>query len=128
MFQKPKGTVDILPKETVIWHKMEEVIRTSAANAGFNEIRIPTFELSGVYRRGVGNTTDIVQKEMFTLTDKGDGTEMCLRPEGTAGVVRSVIENGLFNEAMPPQKLFAFAIILIGLTMVKNGTARTGSE
>lgn len=101
MFQKPKGTVDILPKETVIWHKMEEVIRTSAANAGFNEIRIPTFELSGVYRRGVGNTTDIVQKEMFTLTDKGDGTEMCLRPEGTAGVVRSVIENGLFNEAMP---------------------------
>ena len=101
MFQKPKGTVDILPKETVIWQKMEEVIRTSAANAGFNEIRIPTFELSGVYRRGVGNTTDIVQKEMFTLTDKGDGTEMCLRPEGTAGVVRSVIENGLFNEAMP---------------------------
>lgn len=101
MFQKPKGTLDILPSETVIWHKMEEVIRKCTKNAGFNEIRIPTFELSGVYKRGVGSTTDIVQKEMFTLSDRGDNTEMCLRPEGTAGVVRSVIENGLYNEAMP---------------------------
>lgn len=101
MFQKPKGTVDILPEETVIWHKMEEIIRDCTKNAGFREIRIPTFELSGVYKRGVGQTTDIVQKEMFTLSDRGDNTEMCLRPEGTAGVVRSVIENGLYNEAMP---------------------------
>ena len=101
MFQKPKGTVDILPRETAIWHKMESVIRECTAHAGFHEIRIPTFEVSGVYKRGVGSTTDIVQKEMFTLTDRGDNTEMCLRPEGTAGVVRSVIENGLFNEAMP---------------------------
>lgn len=101
MFQKPKGTVDILPEETVIWHKMEEIIRDCTKNAGFHEIRIPTFELSGVYKRGVGQTTDIVQKEMFTLSDRGDNTEMCLRPEGTSGVVRSVIENGLYNEAMP---------------------------
>lgn len=101
MFQKPKGTVDILPEETVIWHKMEEIIRDCTKNAGFREIRIPTFELSGVYKRGVGQTTDIVQKEMFTLSDRGDNIEMCLRPEGTAGVVRSVIENGLYNEAMP---------------------------
>ena len=101
MFQKPKGTVDILPEETVIWHKMEKIIRDCTKNAGFREIRIPTFELSGVYKRGVGQTTDIVQKEMFTLSDRGDNTEMCLRPEGTAGVVRSVIENGLYNEAMP---------------------------
>ena len=101
MFQKPKGTVDILPEETVIWHKMEEIIRDCTKNAGFREIRIPTFELSGVYKRGVGQTTDIVQKEMFTLSDRGDNTEMCLRPEGPAGVVRSVIENGLYNEAMP---------------------------
>lgn len=101
MFQKPKGTVDILPEETVIWHKMEEIIRDCTKNAGFREIRIPTFELSGVYKRGVGQTTDIVQKEMFTLSDRGDNTEMCLRPEGTSGVVRSVIENGLYNEAMP---------------------------
>lgn len=100
MFQKPKGTVDILPQETAIWHKIEEVVRDCTKNAGFREIRIPTFELSGVYKRGVGDTTDIVQKEMFTLNDR-EGTEFCLRPEGTAGVVRSVIENGLFNEPMP---------------------------
>ena len=100
MFQKPKGTVDILPEETAIWHKIEEVVRECTKNAGFREIRIPTFELSGVYKRGVGDTTDIVQKEMFTLNDR-EGTEFCLRPEGTAGVVRSVIENGLFNEPMP---------------------------
>lgn len=101
MFKKPKGTIDILPDETVIWHKMEGIIRKCTANAGFNEIRIPTFEYSGVYKRGVGSTTDIVQKEMFTLSDKGDNAEFCLRPEGTAGVVRSVVENGLYNEAMP---------------------------
>ena len=100
MFQKPKGTVDILPKETAIWHKIEEVVRECTRNAGFREIRIPTFELSGVYKRGVGDTTDIVQKEMFTLNDR-EGTEFCLRPEGTAGVVRSVIENSLYNEPMP---------------------------
>ena len=101
MFQKPKGTLDILPEEIVLWQNMEEIIRKSAACAGFSEIRIPTFELSGVYKRGVGATTDIVKKEMFTLFDKGDNVEMCLRPEGTAGVVRSVVENGLFNEALP---------------------------
>ncbi len=100
MFQKPKGTVDILPKETQIWHQIEEVVRECTKNAGFQEIRIPTFELSGVYKRGVGDTTDIVQKEMFTLNDR-EGTEFCLRPEGTAGVVRSVIENSLYNEPMP---------------------------
>ncbi len=100
MLQKPKGTVDILPKESAIWHKVEEVIRECTKNAGFNEIRIPTFEVSSVYKRGVGDTTDIVQKEMFTLNDR-EGNEFCLRPEGTAGVVRSVIENSLYNEPMP---------------------------
>lgn len=98
--QKPKGTLDILPKETAIWHKIEQVVRTCTEKAGFEEIRIPTFENASLYRRGVGNTTDIVQKEMFTLNDR-EGEEFCLRPEGTAGVVRSVIENGLFNEPMP---------------------------
>lgn len=100
MLQKPKGTIDILPKETAIWHKIESVIRECTASAGFNEIRIPTFEYSNVYKRGVGDTTDIVQKEMFTLSDR-EGNEFCLRPEGTAGVVRSVIENSLYNEPMP---------------------------
>ena len=100
IIQKPKGTLDILPEETILWHKIEQVIRDCTKNAGFSEIRIPTFENSSLYRRGVGNTTDIVQKEMFTLSDR-DGAEFCLRPEGTAGVVRSVIENSLYNEPMP---------------------------
>ena len=100
IIQKPKGTLDILPEETAIWHKIEEGVRECTEKAGFEEIRIPTFENASLYRRGVGNTTDIVQKEMFTLNDR-EGEEFCLRPEGTAGVVRSVIENGLFNEPMP---------------------------
>ncbi len=100
IIQKPKGTLDILPEETVLWHKIEQVIRDTTSKAGFSEIRIPTFELSSLYKRGVGTTTDIVQKEMFTLNDR-EGTEFCLRPEGTAGVVRSVIENSLYNEPMP---------------------------
>ena len=100
MIQKPKGTLDILPEETVLWHFAENVMRKNARLFGFEEIRFPTFELSTLFKRGVGGTTDIVQKEMFTLNDR-DGTEYCLRPEGTACVARSVIENGLFNEPMP---------------------------
>jgi len=98
--QKPKGTLDILPEETAIWHKIEHVIRQCTENAGFNEIRIPTFENTALYKRGVGNTTDIVKKEMFEFGDR-EGQGLCLRPEGTAGVVRSVIENGLYGEPMP---------------------------
>lgn len=98
--QKPKGTIDILPDEIPLWHKTEAVIRSVTSRYGFREIRFPTFEYSTLFKRGVGDTTDIVQKEMFTLDDR-DGNELCLRPEGTAGVVRSVIENGLYNEPMP---------------------------
>ncbi len=98
--QKPKGTLDILPEETAIWHKIEKTVRKTTKKCGFTEIRIPTFEQSTLYKRGVGDTTDIVQKEMFTLLER-DGTELTLRPEGTAGVVRSVIENSLYNEPMP---------------------------
>lgn len=103
MFRKPKGTLDILPAETAVWHRMEAVIREETRVFGFEEIRIPTFETEGVYKRGVGGTTDIVQKEMFTLAARADADKetLCLRPEGTAGVVRSVVENGLYNEAMP---------------------------
>ena len=100
MIQKPKGTLDILPEETVLWHFAENIMREKARLFGFEEIRFPTFELTSLFKRGVGGTTDIVQKEMFTLSDRDD-TEYCLRPEGTACVARSVIENGLFNEPMP---------------------------
>lgn len=100
MIQKPKGTLDILPSETPLWHKIEDTVRRVTESYGFSEIKFPTFEQSGLFKRGVGGTTDIVQKEMFTLDDR-DGNELCLRPEGTACVVRSVVENGLFNEPMP---------------------------
>ncbi|MBE6571099.1 MAG: histidine--tRNA ligase [Ruminococcaceae bacterium] len=106
MIQKPKGTLDILPDETPLWQMIEENVRDITSNYGFAEIKFPTFEDSALFKRGVGGTTDIVQKEMFTLGDR-DGNELCLRPEGTACVVRSVIENGLFNEPMP-LKLYYF--------------------
>lgn len=100
MIQKPKGTLDILPSEIPLWHKIENAVHEITSKYGFSEIKFPTFEQSSLFKRGVGGTTDIVQKEMFTLDDR-DGNELCLRPEGTACVVRSVIENGLFNEPMP---------------------------
>ncbi len=100
MIQKPKGTLDILPDEALLWQYAEGIMRDVAAKYGFYETRFPTFESGALFRRGVGSTTDIVQKEMFTMLDR-DGNELCLRPEGTACVVRSIIENGLVGEPMP---------------------------
>ncbi len=100
MIQKPRGTIDILPDKAAIWLDIETRIRKVAKNYGFGEIRLPTFEVTELYNRGVGDTSDVVQKEMYTFTDN-DGRSISLRPEGTAGVVRSVIENGLCSEAMP---------------------------
>lgn len=99
-YQKPKGTLDILPSESGIWLYVEEVIRKQSELFGFKQIRFPTFEATELFCRGVGGTTDIVQKEMYTFTDK-DGSSLTLRPEGTAGVARSVLENGLYAGAMP---------------------------
>lgn len=98
--QKPKGTMDILPDKSYVWQYIEKNIREVAAKSGYGEIRFPTFEVTELFDRGVGGTTDIVQKEMYTFTDK-DGRSMSLRPEGTACVVRSIIENGLCMQAMP---------------------------
>lgn len=100
----PKGTQDILPKESGRWQKAENIIRELCAQYGFKEIRTPVFEHTEVFVRGVGETTDVVTKEMYTFEDKG-GRSVTLRPEGTAGIVRSFVENGLFNEALPT-KLF----------------------
>ena len=102
--QKPKGTLDILPSEIGLWHYIENAVREIAKINGFQEIRMPTFEATELFCRGVGDTTDVVGKEMYTFTDK-DGSSLSLRPEGTAGVARSVIENGLYAGAMP-LKLF----------------------
>ena len=98
--QKPKGTFDILPDQSGLWQCIETAARKVAALNGFSEIRFPTFEYTELFDRGVGDTTDIVQKEMYTFSDR-DGRSMSLRPEGTASVVRSIVENGLVAQAMP---------------------------
>lgn len=99
-YQKPKGTFDILPTESGVWLYVEDIIRKQAELFGFKQIRFPTFESTDLFCRGVGGTTDIVQKEMYTFIDK-DGSSLTLRPEGTACVARSVLENGLYAGAMP---------------------------
>lgn len=100
----PKGTRDILPDEIYKWYYVEEKFREIANRFGFKEIRIPVFEHTELFQRGVGDTTDIVQKEMYTFNDKG-GRSITLRPEGTAGVVRSYIQNGMSSWPQPV-KLF----------------------
>ncbi len=100
MIQKQRGTLDILPGESEVWQWMENKIKETASLYGYSEIRLPTFESSELYKRGVGETSDVVQKEMYSFEDN-DKRSITLRPEGTAGVVRSVIENGLATGAMP---------------------------
>ena len=106
MIIKPRGTSDILPSDSPLWQKVEAAARQTAELFGYGEIRFPTFESTELFQRGVGSTTDVVQKEMYTFSDK-DGRSMTLRPEGTACVVRSIIENGLCGDAMP-LKLYYF--------------------
>ena len=83
----PKGTKDVTPKESYKWHFIEEKIRQICADFGYRESRTPVFEHTELFLRGVGDTTDIVQKEMYTFTDKGNRS-ITLKPEGTAGAVR----------------------------------------
>lgn len=96
----PRGTVDVLPSESYKWQYIEAALRDTAALFGFREMRVPTFEHTELFNRGVGDTTDVVQKEMYTFNDKG-GRSITLRPEGTAGVCRSAIEHGLLGDALP---------------------------
>lgn len=100
MIKKQRGTADILPSEMLLWQYIEKTMREEAALYGFEETRFPTFEATELFSRGVGGTTDVVQKEMYTFEDR-DGRSISLRPEGTAGVARSVLENGLLSGAMP---------------------------
>ncbi len=99
-FTAPKGTRDLLPPETTAWQYAEQVFCEVCHRFGYQEIRLPTFEQTALFQRGVGETTDVVQKEMYTFDDKG-GRSMTLRPEGTAGVVRSYIENGMASWPSP---------------------------
>jgi len=95
-----KGTNDILPADSHNWQFVEGKMLETAELFGFKEIRVPVFEHTEVFLRSVGDTTDVVQKEMYTFDDKG-GRSITLRPELTAGVIRSSIENGLVNGALP---------------------------
>ncbi len=92
--------MDILPEQVGAFRYIENTARKVAAKYGFEEIRTPTFEATELFRRGVGDTSDVVQKEMYTFSDL-DGRSLTLRPEGTAGVARAVIEHGKCSDAMP---------------------------
>lgn len=96
----PKGTFDVVPKDVNKWQTIEHTALEIATLFGFKEIRTPIFEHTELFLRSVGDTTDVVQKEMYTFTDKGNRS-ITLRPEGTAGVVRAAVENGLVNDALP---------------------------
>ncbi len=98
--KRPRGTEDKLPKDIYKWHTVEGVASAVAEAYGCKEIRTPTFEHTELFQRGVGGTTDVVQKEMYTFNDK-KGRSITLKPEGTAGMVRASVENGLLNDALP---------------------------
>jgi histidyl-tRNA synthetase len=100
MIQRPKGTKDLLPQDTYKWQIVESKLKEVLDSYNFKEIRVPVFEHTELFQRGVGETTDVVQKEMYTFNDKG-GRSITLRPEGTAGVVRAYLENGMASMPSP---------------------------
>ncbi len=100
MINIPKGTKDVLPKDSYKWQFIERTAKEVASIFNVKEIRTPTFEHTEVFSRGIGQTTDVVNKEMYTFLDKGDRS-ITLKPEGTAGVARAFVENGMNSMAMP---------------------------
>ncbi len=100
MITKPRGTEDVLPEESGLWQYIENTARDVCGRFGYREIRTPVFEHTELFQRGVGDTTDVVQKEMYTFEDKG-GRSLTLKPEGTATLVRSYIENSLYANPQP---------------------------
>ncbi len=98
--KKIKGTEDVLPKQSYRWQFVENIMREESRAYGFREMRTPVFEHTELFARGVGQTTDVVQKEMYTFDTKG-GESVTLRPEGTAGAARAVLEHALENEGLP---------------------------
>src|SRR5699024_375009 len=104
----PRGTVDILPNEANKWQFVENKLRDLCRRFDYEEIRTPMFEHTDVWQRGIGDTTDIGQKEMYTCKDRG-GRSLTLRPEGTAPVVRAFVENKLHGASIQPVKLYYFA-------------------
>ena len=105
MINIPKGTKDVLPQDSYKWQYVEGMAREVAQLFNIKEIRTPTFEHTELFQRGVGDTTDIVTKEMYTFKDKGDRS-ITLKPEGTAGVARSFLENGMANGVLPAKMYY----------------------
>lgn len=103
--QAPKGTKDVTPKESRNWQYIEALAREICECYGFSEVRTPVIEHTELFLRGVGGTTDIVQKEMYTFDDRS-GRSITLKPEGTAGAARMFLENGLFNDAQPTKMYY----------------------
>ncbi len=108
--QAPRGTKDVLPQESYRWQAVEAICRRVAALAGYREVRTPVFEHTELFLRGVGDTTDIVQKEMYTFEDKG-GRSITLKPEGTAGAVRALVEHSLYAGPLPVKMYYLSAPI-----------------
>ena len=102
-----RGTHDVLPGESHEFQYVERVALETARSFGYKEIRVPVFEHTELFERGVGDTTDVVQKEMYTFFDKG-GRSITLRPEGTAGIARACLEHGLLGDALPQKVCYAF--------------------
>ncbi len=98
--KKPRGTEDVLPRDSYRWQFVEDIFRDEARTYGYKEMRTPVFEHTNLFERGVGDTTDVVQKEMYTFLTKG-GDSITLRPEGTAGAARAFLEHGLHNDPLP---------------------------
>lgn len=107
--QRPKGTKDLLPEDTSVLQNIEDISKLTLESYGFKEIRVPVFEYTELFQRGVGETTDVVQKEMYTFEDKG-GRSITLRPEGTAGVVRAYLENGMPSRPSPVKLWYNMAM------------------
>ena len=105
MINIPRGTQDILPGESEKWRYIESKLHDIVEKYNYKEIRTPIFESTDLFARGVGDSTDVVQKEMYTFKDKGDRS-ITLRPEGTAAVVRSYIENKMHGQPDQPIKLY----------------------
>ncbi len=104
----PKGTEDLLPQDSYKWHYLEKKFAKTAELYNYKEIRVPTFEHTELFERGVGDTTDVVEKQMYTFNDKG-GRSVTLRPEGTASVVRSFLQNSLYAMPMPMKMYYNIA-------------------
>jgi len=109
VYQAPRGTQDILPETTAVWRHVERCAKATARRYGYGEIRTPTFEDASVFLRGVGEGTDIVDKEIYRFEDKG-GSDLALRPEGTAPTMRAYLQHGMSNRPQPV-KLFSLLTV-----------------